>query len=279
MVLMLLTVACYTVTSLNDKYAVSKAKMSGDQMTFLMAAATSVFMLFILPFSDRTAVFCLSSAVFVFLLFLSKLLEFQMSALILKELSAFELKAWLGIVMFMSYFTDVAMGGTTFTAPKLICIAVTAAGLIMIAASGKSSGNYKKIVVPLILYLLARYGYGITVTAINSIQKISSAMALFFALILLAVILIPKSGLKGLIKEKPKETAVVCAAKLPNAFGLLLENAVIAVSLVNYSFIQPLIIAVLFFISLLRHEKYSKLSLSGSIVCILGIVFFQIFSV
>lgn len=279
MLFLLLTVACYTVTSLNDKYAVSTAKLNGDQMTFLMAAATSVFMLFILPFSDRRAELCLSSVIFVLLLFLSKLLEFQMSALILKELSAFELKAWLGIVMFMTYFTDVAMGSNTFTAPKLICIAAAAAGLIMIASLGKGSGSYKKIVLPLILYLLSRYGYGITVTAINSVNRISSTMTLFFALILLALVLAPKAGIKELIKTKPRETAVVCAAKLPNACGLLLENAVIAQSLVNYSFIQPLIIAVLFFISLIRHEKYSRLSLCGSIVCIASIVFFQIFSI
>lgn len=278
MLLVLLTVACYTVTSLNDKYAVSKAKMNGDQMTFLMAAATSVFMLLILPFSDRNAEFCLSSVIFVLLLFLSKLLEFQMSALILKELSAFELKAWLGVVMFMSYFTDAAMGKSSFTAPKLICIALTAAGLVMIASAGKSSGSYKKIVLPLILYLLSSYGYGITVTAINSVKRISSTMALFFALILLAIVLAPKAGIKELIKTKPRETAVVCAAKLPNAFGLMLQNAVIAVSLVNNSFIQPLIIAVLFFISLINHEKYGKLSLCGSIVCIAGIILFQIFS-
>ena len=52
MVLMLLVVLCYTITSLNDKYAVTKAGMNGSQMTFIMAAATAFFMLFTLPFSD-----------------------------------------------------------------------------------------------------------------------------------------------------------------------------------------------------------------------------------
>ena len=41
MVLMLLVVLCYTITSLNDKYAVTKAGMNGSQMTFIMAAATA----------------------------------------------------------------------------------------------------------------------------------------------------------------------------------------------------------------------------------------------
>ncbi len=33
-------VAMYTICSLNDKYAVSKAKLNGSQLTFLMAAGT-----------------------------------------------------------------------------------------------------------------------------------------------------------------------------------------------------------------------------------------------
>ena len=37
MILMVLVVICYTITSLNDKYAVSKAEMNGSQMTFVMA--------------------------------------------------------------------------------------------------------------------------------------------------------------------------------------------------------------------------------------------------
>ncbi|MGN1415715.1 MAG: hypothetical protein ACI4XF_02660 [Oscillospiraceae bacterium] len=277
-VLLLLVVTCYTITSLNDKYAVSKAKLTGDQMTFIMAAATSVFMLFILPFSDRTCAFTPLTVLFILLLFLSKLLEFQMSAKILTELSAFELKAWLGIVMFLSYFTDILMGTGTFTIAKTLCIALTAAGLIMIAASGKHDVNYKKIALPLILYLASRFGYGLTVTAINADKRISSTMALFFALILLAVVLLPKAGLKQLIKEKPKETAIVALAKLPNAFGLLLENAIIAVSLVQYSFIQPLIIIVLFVISLINREKYSKTNFAGSLICIAGILLFQVCS-
>ena len=39
-----------------------------------------------------------------------KMLEFQMSALVLKQLSAFELKAWLGVTLFASYFTDILFG-------------------------------------------------------------------------------------------------------------------------------------------------------------------------
>ena len=45
MLLMLAVVACYTICSLSDKYAVSKLKMNGSTLTFIMAAATAFFML------------------------------------------------------------------------------------------------------------------------------------------------------------------------------------------------------------------------------------------
>ena len=45
MLLMLAVVACYTICSLSDKYAVSKLKMNGSTLTFIMAVATAFFML------------------------------------------------------------------------------------------------------------------------------------------------------------------------------------------------------------------------------------------
>lgn len=277
MVLMLLVVLCYTITSLNDKYAVTKAGMNGSQMTFIMAAATAFFMLFTLPFSDRTFQFTPLSFVFIILLFISKLLEFQMSAKILVDMSAFELKAWLGIVVFMSYFTDIALGKAAFSALKIICIAVTVAGLILIAKSGKKTMNYGKIVIPLILYLLSRYGYGIAVTWINKEGCISPDMALFAALILLAIVLFPKANIVSLVKEKPKETAVVALAKIPNALGLMLENAVIAVSLTNDAFIPPMILIAILIIDMFKKTtRPTGLNLAGSIVCAVGILGFQL---
>ena len=53
MVLMLMVVLCYTICSLSDKYAVAKIKFNGNELTFLMAAATALFMTFTLPFVDN----------------------------------------------------------------------------------------------------------------------------------------------------------------------------------------------------------------------------------
>jgi hypothetical protein len=274
--MLLLVVLCYTICSLSDKYAVSVAKFNGDEFTFMMAAATSVFMLFCLPFQDCTFKLCWQSILAIALIATSKMLEFQMASHILEELSAFELKAWLGIVIFASYITDIVLG----TNPSIFCflfIGVTVVGLVLIAQSGRKENiNYGKILIPLILYLLARYGYGFVIRTFT--PYISSTMQLFLALVVMSVILFPKAKITQAVKRNPKGAAVVILTKIPNVAGLLLENAVIAVSLASSAFIQPMILIALLAIGLFKHDKYTKLSLAGSIVCIVGIVGFQIFS-
>lgn len=49
-ILMLAVTACYTICSLNDKYAAAKANFSGDEFTFLMCSSMSVFLALSLRF-------------------------------------------------------------------------------------------------------------------------------------------------------------------------------------------------------------------------------------
>ena len=171
MFLLILVVVCYTICSLSDKYAVSTAKFNGDELGFLMAAATAVFMACCLPFLDRTITLSWQSFAAIGLLCLSKILEFKLSAIILDEISAFELKAWLGITLFMSYATDIFLGEKP-SVFKFLFIVLTVAGLVFIAKSGRTDSgniNYRRIVVPLVFYLLARYGYGIVVRASENV--------------------------------------------------------------------------------------------------------------
>ena len=153
--LMLLVTACYTISSLSDKYAVSKAKFTGNEFTFLMCSSLAVFLAFTMPFQEIKFTWTWQSFAAIFFIALCKLLEFQMSARVLKQLSTFELKAWLGITLFVSYITDV-LYGADLRIGKMLCIAVTIVGLIFIARSGKDEKiEYRNIAVPLILYLLA----------------------------------------------------------------------------------------------------------------------------
>ena len=274
MVLMLMFVLCYTICSLSDKYAVAKIKFNGNELTFLMAAATALFMTFTLPFVDTRVIWGIPAVAAILLLTASKMLEFQMSALILQDMSAFELKAWLGICLFVSYFTDIVMKTQRFSWLRLGFIAVTVIGLVLIAQAGRKKIRYGKIVLPLIVYLAAKYGYGLVIAAAE--PYISSTMCLYFALILLALILLPMAHPVRIFREKRNGGLFVVLTKIPNVAGLLGENAVIAVSLANYSFIQPMILVVLFFWGIARkEEEHDLLSVLGGIVCIVGIVGFQ----
>lgn len=277
MALMLIVVACYTVCSLSDKYAVAKLKMDGNTLTFLMAAATSVFMLAYLPFDSRLFDGSLAAYLAVLLMACSKMLEFQLAAVILREMSAFELKAWLGLTVFLSYGTDLLLNKAEFgalTAVRFGFIAVTAAGLFMIARAGGRKIDYKKIVLPLSGYLLCKFGYGLIVTFTQG--NISPTLSLFLALVLLSAVLAPFVHPIKLCREQPKGVLFVSLTKIPNVIGLVLENIVAVQSMANYSFIQPMILVVLFFIGVLRREECTRLNIIGGIVCIVGIMGFQL---
>ena len=129
---MLAAAACFTITSLNDKYASAKLKLSGNETTFLMALGTSFFMLFYLPFADRFFTVSWQSFAAVITMTFLKFVEIELSVRILREMSAFELKAWLGISLFLSYTLDLMTGNEPLeiqTAYKFAAIAVTSIGL------------------------------------------------------------------------------------------------------------------------------------------------------
>lgn len=272
-ILMLAVTACYTICSLNDKYAAAKANLSGDEFTFLMCSSMSVFLAASLPFQNLSFSFTWQSFLAVLLVAMCKMLEFQMSARVLKQLSAFELKAWLGITLFASYFTDILFG-YELNIIKLICIFATAAGLVFIARSSKGGVNYKQIILPLLLYLVSKYGYGLIIRSFSLYA--SSTMQLLPAMVIISLIMLPRVHIRELIKNNRSGVVKVVLARIPNTLGMLLENAVISISLANYSFIQPMILVTLFVIGLIRREKRSRLNLIGSMICIVGIVAFQL---
>ena len=271
--MMLAVTACYTVTSLNYKYASTGAKFSGSEFTFLMCSSMTVFLMFSLPFQKIRFTLTWQSFAAILMIAVCKLLEFYMSLLVLRQLSAFELKAWLGITLFASYITD-ATYGAPVSLLKLLCIVVTAVGLIFIVRSGeKKEIDYKKLVLPLVLYLTAKYGYGLVIKSFS--EYASPTMQLLPALALISLVLLPKAAPWKMIKNEPRGTVIVMLARIPNTIGMLIENAIISISLGSYSFIQPMILVSLFIIALIRREQYLKLNLIGGVICICGVILFQ----
>ena len=271
--LMLGVTACYTLSSLSDKYAAAKAKFEPDEFTFLMCASMSVFLSLTLPF--QTITFSLTWQAFtgVALVALCKLLEFRMSVLVLKEMSAFELKAWLGVTLFVSYFADIFMG-EALRVHRLLFICLAALGLVLIVRSDKAEKiNYRRIILPLLLYLSAKFGYGLTIRSFSGYA--SSIMLLLPGLVTIALISLPRVHLRA-YSDKPQGTMNVVLARIPNTAGMLIENAVIAISLANYSLIQPMILVTLFVIGLIRREEHSKMKIIGGVLAVAGVLGFQL---
>ena len=270
--LMLAVTACYTVSSLSDKYAAAKARFEPNDFTFLMCASMSVFLTLTLPFQRIAFSLCRQAFAGVALVTLCKLLEFRMSILVLKEMSAFELKAWLGVTLFVSYFADVLMG-ESLKPLRLVFICFAALGLVLIVRSEKAERiRYRRIVLPLLLYLAAKFGYGLTIRSFSDYA--SPIMLLLPGLALAAVICLPRVRFRA-YREKPRGTLNVILARIPNPAGMLLENAVIGISLANYSLIQPMILVTLFVISLIRRETCSRANILGGILSIAGVMGFQ----
>lgn len=273
-VLMLAVTCCYTMSSLSDKYAASTAKFSGNEFTFLMCSSMSVFLALSLPFQEFYFKFSPQAFAAVLLIAACKKIEFQTSVLVLKQLSAFELKAWLGVNLFVSYLTDILYGART-SVPKFIFIALTVLGLVFIARSGADKKiNYRKIIVPLILYLASKFSYGLVIKSFS--EYASSTMQLLPALIIISVITIPKAASQNIFQKNSKGAVKVILARIPNTIGMLAENAVISISLSDYAFVQPMILVTLFTIGLIRKETYSRLNLIGSIICVIGVICFQL---
>lgn len=69
---------------------------------------------------------------------------------------------------------------------------------------------------------------------------------------------------------------LVILARIPNTAGMIMENAVITISLANYSLIQPMILVALFIIGLIRREAASKENIIGGMLAIAGVLGFQL---
>ena len=272
MLMMLGVTGCYTCTSLADRYAAHDVGFKGSEFTFLMCTSMSVFIALTLPFQYIRFSVCWQSFAAIILVAVCKYLEFEMSMIVMKVLSAFELKAWLGVNLFVSYFTEV-IGGEPLRLARVGCIVLTVIGLVLIVRSDKEEKtDYLKILLPLVLYLFSKYGYSLVIKGFT--PYVSSTVQLLSALVIISVVMLFRVKPAEIFRKSKKGAASVILARIPNAAGTLLENAVIAVSITSYSFIQPMILVSLFLIGAVRSKHHSAKELVGSVVCIAGIALF-----
>ncbi|MBQ2945690.1 MAG: hypothetical protein IJD95_03895 [Clostridia bacterium] len=266
--------ALYAYCNLNDKRAISEFKLNGNEFTFLMCAPIAVFLGLTLPFQNNVFVLSWQTFLAILLLTVEKLVEFHTCTVILKQISAFELKAWLGITLIISFFGDLLFN-SVFNVFRLICLFVMIFGLALIVKSKKRVKiNYRALAVPLFFYIISKFAYGAILKGFASF--ISPNLLFVIALAVTALTVLPFLQLKKLFTEKKKGAFSVIIARIPNTAASIMENAVVLISLVNYSFIQPLVLVLLFLIDLIKKEPYSRLNLLGSVICIIAFLVFQI---
>lgn len=294
---MLVNAVSYTICTVNDKKTVSRGSLSGNEFTFLVSAATAFFMLLCLPFLHLSARLCPQTVGIAVLLVIDKLGEFYMAAVCLNVLSAFEVKAWLGLALFLSYASDCLFFGESVSAAKIVCLPFACIGLMLIASGdGECDKRQKrrapiKILPALTLYIISKYAYGLIMRAGE--PYLTKNTGLFISMILLTVIMAfvicPKRRGQGSpivrlyserervcgLAEFKRVLMIVFLTRIPNIAGLLAENALIGISLTLYSFVQPLILVTLFFISVFKREKFTRRNLIGSLMCIAAIFTFQ----
>ncbi len=136
-----LTVISYSITAFGDKYIVAKLKCNPAEYTFIVSAATVLWLLFLLPFTGWD--FQTGSKSFILLVFLVvwKLMELYTTSVLLKFMEPYELKVWLGINVVLSYLYNVYNGKNALRADMLILAAFLLFGIYIIV---KDSSTGKK---------------------------------------------------------------------------------------------------------------------------------------
>lgn len=97
MIGIMLTADCYTVSSIEDKRITSKLKCTPAEFAFIVSSATMAWIGAAMPLVGWGFVFSMQNCLLLLALASAKIIEFYTSAILLKTVSAYELKAWLGI--------------------------------------------------------------------------------------------------------------------------------------------------------------------------------------
>jgi hypothetical protein len=251
-----------------------KEKVNRDEFGFYIALTFAVLLTFYLPFTDCSFEWSIHSLLVVLGTAACKLVELKTLAEVLKELTAFELKAWLGMCVFISYFIDILWGNDSFSIGKILLILVTIVGLLLIVMDRNRKIDYRKIAFTLVLYLASRLLYGVAIRSGSGV--ISSTLVLYLSLWIVCLFTGFKAHPMRMLREGRRALGIISVTRIINIVGSIAENVVITVSLVQYFLIQPGILVVLFFIKVFSKEEVNRRNLIGSILCILGIVGFTL---
>lgn len=270
MINVLLTVACYTISSLGDKYISAKLKSTPPEFAFIVAFSTMIWIGAAIPFMGWGFLFNARNILLLLALTVWKLLEFYTSAALLKAVSAYELKAWLGINIVCSYYYNVFHGIDKLHVWIPLFTVMLLAGIIMITGEqGKTEKSEKnpagqKMSLLFLLFIASKFLYGMTLGQMT--QGCKATSVLFLVMFLTAFLQLPKIQIKEVAQRKGMLPAFL--TRIPNAAGLILEAFAAMENLFFYAMIQPMQLAILFLVSLVKKEPMGRKKLMGSLLCI-----------
>ena len=260
------TVMLYAASSLGDKFISAKLKCSPAEFSFLVGLATAVFLALLVPFMGWSFAFTGQSALAVFCLTVFKLAEFYTSAILLKYVSAYELKAWLSLNVLFSFLVDLARGQAAYFPAFSLCGTVLVCGIVLVAMGERGKKGGSAVVLSLI-YIASKFGYGFQMNALPA--GTSSLSALIVVMLLVALLQLPFVRVRPLIRRKGLLAGAL--TRIPNAAGLLTEAIAAGESLLLYALVQPMQLALLFVTALVRREKLGAYKLIGTLLTLAAV--------
>lgn len=266
MIFSFLTVLFYSASSLGDKFIAAKLQCNAREFSFLVALSTAVVLALVLPFAGWSFAFTVDSGIALLVLIACKIAEFYTSAALLKTASAYELKAWLSLNVAVSFLADVLRGTETFFFAFLPCAAILLAGVGLIAFGGGKGGVCRYILLSL-GYIASKFLYGLQMNVLP--ESFSPVSVLLLVMLGVAVLQLPFVRLPAFFRKKGLWAGAL--TRIPNAAGLWTEALAARQNLLLYSLVQPMQLAVLFAVSLIRREKLGLRRILGTVMTLAAV--------
>lgn len=261
-----LTVLFYSASSLGDKFISAKLNCSVREFSLLVSLATAFFLALLLPFLGWKFTFTPQTCLALLALTACKVVEFYTSAALLKAASAYELKAWLSLNVVFSFCIDLARGEQRFFWAFVPCAAAMAAGILLVIL-----GSGKKNALPYVLlslgYIASKLFYGLQMNVLP--EGTSSVSVLLLVMLAVALIQLPFVQWGQFFRKKGLLAGAL--TRIPNAAGLWTEAIAAQQNLLLYSLVQPMQLAILFVVALVRREKLGARKVVGTVLTLLSV--------